>query len=141
MSLDLLLEKLEGVRPRGNGKYTALCPAHEDKHPSLAIAEKENGAIVMHCFAGCGAGEILEMLGLDFAALYPQNTRPEQHNCKPFKRPFDPRHIFAAVAGEALTVVQFSRQLASGTPLSGDDHDRLVLAIQRILTGLELMNA
>ena len=50
MRLNDVLQRLKGVKGNG-GQYTALCPAHEDKNPSLAISEKE-GKILLHCHAG-----------------------------------------------------------------------------------------
>lgn len=141
MSLELILEKLDGVQKKGSGQYVALCPAHNDKHPSLAIVEKDSGIVLLHCFAGCGACEILAQLGLNFTDLYPQNAHAKAHGYRPVKRPFNARLILAALAGEALTIGQFSRLMASGTPLTDEQHARLVLASQRFFSGLDLINA
>lgn len=141
MSLELILEKLDGVHKKGSGQYVALCPAHNDKHPSLAIAEKENGVVLIHCFAGCSAYDILQQLGLNPADLYPQNAHAEAHGHGPVKRTFNARTVLTALAGEALTICQFSQLMASGTPLSDEQHARLVLASQRFLSGLDLINA
>lgn len=43
------------------GQYMALCPAHNDKNPSLAIIQK-NGQILLHCFAGCKYDTIVRAL-------------------------------------------------------------------------------
>ena len=42
---------------RGGSGYTALCPFHDDKTPSLSVST-EKGA--WKCHAGCGAGGVLE---------------------------------------------------------------------------------
>ena len=42
--VDLLLDRLEGVRQRGEG-YQALCPAHEDREPSLSVAEPQSTGV------------------------------------------------------------------------------------------------
>jgi hypothetical protein len=47
-----LLSGLEGVR-HCTGGYTARCPAHDDRNPSLSIREIEDGRVLFHCFAGC----------------------------------------------------------------------------------------
>jgi len=62
MRLDDFLALLRGVRKSGDG-YIALCPAHDDDHPSLSITEK-GGRILFHCFAGCPPEAILSALGL-----------------------------------------------------------------------------
>ena len=43
--------RFQGQR-RGDG-WMAHCPAHEDKQPSLSIAERDEGRILLHCHAGC----------------------------------------------------------------------------------------
>ena len=50
---ELLLSHLEGVRRVGKERFVACCPAHGDKHPSLAIRETYDGVLLLHCFAGC----------------------------------------------------------------------------------------
>jgi len=58
--LEWWLEHLEDVAPAGNG-YTAKCPAHADIKASLSITESISGVLV-HCFAGCSYGDILQMI-------------------------------------------------------------------------------
>jgi hypothetical protein len=43
---------------KGNG-YMALCPAHDDKNPSLSITPKPGGVVLVHCHAGCTYAEVL----------------------------------------------------------------------------------
>src|SRR5829696_7869717 len=56
--VDLLLDRLEGVRQRGEG-YQALCPAHEDREPSLSVGEGEDGRVLVKCFAGCETEDVI----------------------------------------------------------------------------------
>lgn len=51
------------ARRCGNG-YIDVCPAHEDRTPSLSISEGKDGKILLHCFAGCGFDEIIGAAGL-----------------------------------------------------------------------------
>ena len=48
MSLQIL-DRPRGVRKVGERKWTAQCPAHDDRNPSLSIHECDNGtwSIVM----------------------------------------------------------------------------------------------
>jgi DNA primase len=39
--IEKLITRLEGVKRTGPGRYTARCPAHHDKSPSLVVAERE----------------------------------------------------------------------------------------------------
>ena len=43
---ELILQRLEKVKPKGNGKWTACCPAHTDKTPSLSITEASDGKVL-----------------------------------------------------------------------------------------------
>lgn len=49
----------------------ARCPGHEDRSPSLSIRELDDGALLLHCFAGCQASDVLAAVGLEFRDLYP----------------------------------------------------------------------
>ena len=71
MSINTIVERLESCRQISSNSYKAKCPAHADGSPSLAITEKEDGRILIHCFAGCGAHEILDAIGLEYSALFP----------------------------------------------------------------------
>jgi DNA primase len=43
MSAEALLAHLDKVRRTGAGRWIARCPAHDDKSPSLAIRELDDG--------------------------------------------------------------------------------------------------
>src|ERR1051325_421559 len=49
------------AKPCG-GQWAALCPAHDDRRPSLSIALGENGGILLHCFAGCEFDDVTTAL-------------------------------------------------------------------------------
>lgn len=66
-----LLDRLSFTKKTGEGRWLARCPAHDDRSPSLDIREAEDGRILIHCFAGCGAVDILDAVGMDFGALFP----------------------------------------------------------------------
>jgi putative DNA primase/helicase len=45
------------------GSYGIVrCPAHDDKRPSLKIRDGESGRLLVHCYAGCQAQDILAEL-------------------------------------------------------------------------------
>ncbi|HKQ34018.1 MAG TPA: hypothetical protein VJT11_01805 [Nitrospiraceae bacterium] len=69
MNADELLSRLEGVRPRGSGKWMARCPAHQDKNPSLALTEGDKG-LLLRCWAGCSLEDITRTLGLTVKDLF-----------------------------------------------------------------------
>lgn len=75
MDVNILLSRLDKVRASGSGRWVACCPAHEDRSPSLQISEVDN-RILIHCFAGCGATEVLNAINLDYSAIYPDDYEP-----------------------------------------------------------------
>jgi len=68
-----LIARLDCVKQNGRG-WTARCPSHDDKRPSLSIGTGRNGGILVKCFGGCDLGEILGALGLTKADLFPQRN-------------------------------------------------------------------
>jgi hypothetical protein len=46
--IDRVIGALEGVE-RHNGRFKALCPAHDDHDPSLDIKEEEDGRALVYC--------------------------------------------------------------------------------------------
>jgi hypothetical protein len=48
----------------GAGRWKAKCPAHNDRSPSLAIREGEDGHVTLFCRAGCSLDAILAALHL-----------------------------------------------------------------------------
>lgn len=73
-AMNRILSRLKGVKPCGKG-WKALCPAHDDRKPSLKVDEAEDGKVLLKCFAGCDTKDILAAIGLTMRDLYPE---PEQ---------------------------------------------------------------
>ena len=73
--INALLERLDRVRETGPGRWLARCPAHDDRHPSLSIRETEDGTILIKCWAGCSAADVVSAVGLEPRDLFPD--RPE----------------------------------------------------------------
>jgi AAA domain-containing protein/Toprim domain-containing protein len=63
-----ILSRFGRLKPSGDG-WTALCPAHEDKNPSLSINVR-SGRILVHCHAGCSQEEVLAALGIEARELF-----------------------------------------------------------------------
>lgn len=68
-ALDLVLQRLEKVRKRGE-RWSARCPAHADRHPSLSVGVGHGGSVLLKCFAGCRVEDIVRALGLEVSALF-----------------------------------------------------------------------
>ena len=77
--VELLLSKLPDANPNGNG-WSARCPAHEDRRPSLSIAEGDDGRALVRCHAGCTVDEICAAVGLRVADLMPVDVDTTPRN-------------------------------------------------------------
>jgi len=73
MKIEDVLSRLDGVRQSGGG-FSAKCPAHNDKSPSLSLKE-ESGKILMNCFAGCDFASITEALGLSKRDFFTETNK------------------------------------------------------------------
>lgn len=69
MTVDAVLARLDGVRSRGPGRWSARCPAHEDHSPSLSLTEGDK-CLLLKCWAGCELIAITEKLGLEIKDLF-----------------------------------------------------------------------
>lgn len=70
-NVELILSKLKNVRRNGAG-YAASCPAHDDAHPSLSVAQAGDGKILLNCNAGCKTEDVVRALGLEMRHLFPR---------------------------------------------------------------------
>lgn len=128
MNLYPILDRLEKVRQVKPDEYTACCPAHADRSPSLSITDAGD-RVLLHCHAGCSFGEIaaaLDMKSHDFFAdgKAPQAVAPG----------ISQRSLNAALALELATVYVIACDRSKGRNVSPDDLARDRLAKQRILT-------
>jgi Toprim domain len=65
------------VTARGDN-YLVRCPAHDDASPSLSLRDGDNGALVVHCFAGCSPSDVFVAIRrIDRGLLQPGQTARE----------------------------------------------------------------
>ena len=59
-------------RPSGSrpGQWSAKCPAHDDRKPSLSLGTGDDGRALLSCKKGCGIGAITTALGLRLLDLH-----------------------------------------------------------------------
>ena len=73
--VQLVLSRASGVKNDGDG-YVALCPAHDDTHPSLAITRGTDGRCLLYCRAGCNTKDVLQKLELNLSDLMARDSPP-----------------------------------------------------------------
>jgi putative DNA primase/helicase len=60
MTAEIIARALGG-RKAGSG-WVARCPAHDDRTPSLAIRDADNGKVLVHCHTGCDPRNVIAAL-------------------------------------------------------------------------------
>lgn len=122
-----ILSQLEKVRQRQPGQWSARCPAHADKSPSLSVRETSEGAVLLHCFAGCQVNEVLGALGLELHDLYPPREIPVN---APRRTPrlLNARQALDLLDKEAALCAVAAANMANGVILSVGDLDRVLKA-------------
>lgn len=131
---DPLLSRLDGVQQSGNG-WRARCPACGGLSRKVAIAESDSKVLV-HCFGGCKAIEVLEAVGLGWPDIMPPRHWPEspeeRRQARRAIREAGWASALAALALEAKVALVASRQLSRWHVLSVEDDTRLAEAVARI---------
>lgn len=62
--------RIFGARKAGRDRWKAKCPCHDDRsRDTLRITEGKR-AILIHCWAGCDARDVLGKVGLRFRDLF-----------------------------------------------------------------------
>ena len=73
--IDKVLAHLPDHKPSGKG-FKACCPAHGDRNPSLSISEADDGRVLLKCFKGCTAEDVVAAMGLKMADLFAAQQEP-----------------------------------------------------------------
>ncbi|HIF49928.1 MAG TPA: DNA primase, partial [Thiotrichaceae bacterium] len=123
-----LINRLDKVKQTGKDRYIARCPSHEDRSPSLAIREVDD-RVLIHCFAGCSAHEVVSAVGLDLSDLFPESK--ETH--KSLSRPFPASDVLRCISFESLFLKICALHLKNGEQLSDKDYGRLKVSHNRIV--------
>lgn len=138
MNIEDLAARLDAVRRSGPDRFMARCPAHDDRDPSLSIREVEDQRILLHCFSGCSAAEVVSALGLNLSDImpprpwdipggpggYPSMYRPHRQRLH--------QDALRVMAHEALIVAVAAERVATGDVLLLEDYGRVLMAAKRL---------
>src|SRR5215217_5828585 len=79
-SFESVLNRLT-VASRNGDKATAFCPAHADRNrPSLSV-RAEDSRVLLHCFVGCKAEDIVGAIGLAMSDLFEEGNGWKAGGC------------------------------------------------------------
>ncbi len=129
----LFLSKLEKVKPTSNG-IEALCPAHEDKSPSLTASFTKD-KILFKCQAGCSFDKVVSALGMEESQFFvpKETTLPKIIVAKYKYEGKDGGHVFNVIRYSDKT---FSQQRADGR-WSMDGVTRVPYRLPQMLAGIK----
>lgn len=139
----LLLPRLEGVITTGKG-WRARCPAHGGKSASLSIAEGDNGTLLLHCFAGCSAHDVLAAVGLQVGDLFVRKdlrsmTTAERSQLRQAAMLPRWRAALAVLVTEATVLLIAANKMGDGEPLDDAELTRLRVATLKVFDAAEVL--
>ncbi|OOV05655.1 hypothetical protein RF819_02060 [Rhodoferax fermentans] len=129
--LENVLDRLEKVRRGRPGQWSARCPAHDDKGPSLSVRETPDGAVLLHCFGGCETADVVAAMGLQMTDLFPPRDIPANAP-KKIANLLTASQALELLASESLFVAVALTNYLRGITLTPADTERLRLAAGRI---------
>jgi len=129
--IDNILSRLEKVHQRQPGQWSARCPAHADKGPSLSVRELPDGNVLLYCFAGCGAAAVVAALGMELTDLFPPREKTGRGPTR-YPRLLTAGQALELLEKEALLVAVAAGNVRHGVVLNQCDLNRLTQAAGRI---------
>jgi hypothetical protein len=124
MNVEAILKRLRGVRRNGNG-WTAVCPAHDDRNPSLSIDERD-GRILLYCHAGCSTEAVCVALEVELRDLFKEARASRK------AEPFIVRAVQREIAGLRSRLTRADRERPV-TVVLATTYENLDAAIVRAL--------
>ncbi len=138
MSADTLLSQLAGVKRTGINRWLACCPAHPDRHPSLNVRELDDGRVLVKCFAGCSVEEVLDAVGLEFDALFPERAIGDHMPRE--RRPFNSSDVLAALNFEINITSIILDRMVNDKDITAGDWLRFKTAADRVRSAKEFVD-
>jgi hypothetical protein len=133
--INTLLERLTKVKSHGRNSWRACCPAHSGTNPTaLRIKEESDGRILLHCFQGCSASDVVASVGLQLSDLFPE---PIEQYKAPIQKKFYASDILSAVKFECQVVLMAAFELKKNKELEPSDLERLEVAYERIREAID----
>ena len=138
-------QSVTGYREQKTGKGARItCAACGTKAYKVAIAEGDNGTVLMHAFCGHTPREVLGAMGLQMAVLFP---RRELHSMTPAERSqlrqaaLIPRWRAAleVLSHEATVLLIAANKMGDGDLLDDDELTRMRVAALKVFDCSEVL--
>ncbi|MDA1326294.1 MAG: DUF3987 domain-containing protein [Proteobacteria bacterium] len=122
--LSALADRNCDPKQNGNG-WSARCPAHKDRRPSLSISEGDDGRALVKCHAGCKPDAICAAVGLRVVDLMPtadtlpKSTKPRGNGKPRIVAQYDYRDETGNLVFQALRLEPKSFRQRRPKPVGG----------------------
>lgn len=134
-TIDLLLSRLDGVKPAGKG-WRACCPSCGGRSSKVSIAEGDDGRVLLHCFSGCDAAAIVSAADLQLSDLFParlpNDSAESRRRMRRAVRESQWGAALEMLAQEARVVHFAACEVKAGRKLNQADVARVASAADRI---------
>lgn len=124
-----VVSMLEGVKATGKDRWIARCPAHDDRGPSLSIRDTGD-KLLLHCFAGCDALDVVHALGLKLSDLFADS--PTFSGTRPHSKRLPAADKLALIEREVDVVAIIAARFLEDRTITEADWERLASAVSRI---------
>jgi hypothetical protein len=118
------------VRKLGPDRWTACCPAHDDRHPSLSIRQTNDGVLLLKCFGGCSVRDIVDSIGMNLSELFP--AKLVRDHSPPLRHRYYRDQTFAMLRHEAAIVWLIGSNMHARREIGEADYERLCQAVAKI---------
>jgi hypothetical protein len=141
--IDTVLARLNDPKPTGRDRWRSICPSCGGSNASaLSVGIGHDDAVLLRCFKGCDASQVIGAMSLEMADLFPRTVGP---GCgrPPLKRRamLSARQAIDLIEFECLLVWTAAFNLANGHSLTADDLSRLATAALRIQSVIDEVRA
>lgn len=135
MSADKLLSRLDGVHQVGHGRWRARCPAHDGKNRDvLSVGETADGTVLLKCFHGCTAAEVVAAVCLELHDLFPPSEwiTSGVHHARPRRPRVDWPAAILAVERDLLLCKIVLHKVSTQQAIADDDAAACQAAATRV---------
>lgn len=137
----MLLGRLDGVKKEGKG-WVSRCPSCGGQSRKVSIVEGDDGRVLLHCFAGCCAIDVVNSVGLTMADLFVRRdyhnlTPAEQSQMRTMAKIPDWKAGLEVIRHEAIVVALAAIQMGDGVALEDGERRRMHKAARRLFDTYE----
>lgn len=125
-----LLNRLEGVRQTGEGRWIAKCPAHDDRSPSLTLRDAGD-LLLVTCHAGCDFYDVIGAAGMAPSKLF-SNPKSASRSLYVDTVEIPPADVMLLLEKDLIVLAIGNNTLMSGGTLCDAGRESMLAAQRRV---------